>query len=226
MVGGATVISVGEKDRYVTPAMCRTGDRVIITKGPAIEAVGILVTMFPELISNQFGEAFSQKAQGIFYKMSVVDDALTAVGVGVREDGVTAMHDATECGIWGALYELCQASGLGITVDADRIVVEECVPEICRYFAIDPYSSISEGTLVIACREHRAADIVAALSRRGIRSSVAAELTEARQGMTVLAGGVRRELVHPRVDPFWKAFYTALEKKDVLTGGAGLREGD
>jgi hypothetical protein len=44
--------------------------------------------------------------------------------------------------------------------------------------------------------------------------------------MTVLAGGVQRELVHPRVDPFWKAFYKALENKDVLTGGAGLRQGD
>jgi hydrogenase maturation factor len=226
MVGGATVISVGEKDRYVTPAMSRAGDRVIITKGPAIEAVGILATMFPDLISRQFGEAFSQKAQGIFYKMSVVDDALTAVGVGIRDEGVSAMHDATECGIWGALYELCQASGLGIRVDADSIVVEDCVPEICRYFGIDPYSSISEGTLIIACREHRAADIVAALSQRGIRSSVAAELTEARHGMTVIAGGVQGELVHPRVDPFWKAFYKALENKDVLTGGAGLRQGD
>ena len=46
MVGGATVICVCEKDRYVTPSMSRAGDRVIITKGPAIEATGILATMF------------------------------------------------------------------------------------------------------------------------------------------------------------------------------------
>lgn len=223
MVGGATMIGVGDKDRYVTPAMSRPGDRVIVTKGPAIEATGILATMFPELISRQFGKAFSRRAQGIFYKMSVVDDALTAAGTGVRDEGVTSMHDATECGIWGALYELCQASRLGIRVEADEIVVEECVPEICRCFGIDPYASISEGTLVIACREHRAAEIVTALSRRGIKSSVAAELIDARYGMKILEHGAERELVHPRVDPFWKAFYAALEQKNRLAGGAGFQ---
>jgi hydrogenase expression/formation protein HypE len=214
MVGGATVICVGEKDRYVTPAMARAGDRVIITKGPAIEASGILATMFPELIAREFGAAFSQKAQDIFYKMSVVEDALTAVSVGVREEGVTAMHDATECGIWGALFELCQASGLGIRVQPEQIVVEDCVPEICSHFGIDPYASISEGTLIIACREKKAAEIVTALARKGIKSSVAAELTDPRHGMSILQGGRERELVHPVVDPFWRAFYTALEKRD------------
>ena len=109
MVGGATVIGVGGKDEYVTPKMARSGDRIIITKGPAIEAAGIFATMFPELLEREFGSDFSARAQQIFYKMSVVKDAITAVGVGVREYGVTSMHDATECGIWGGLFEIAQA---------------------------------------------------------------------------------------------------------------------
>jgi hydrogenase maturation factor len=121
MVGGATVICVGEKDEYVTPKMAKAGDKIIITKGPAIEATGIFATMFPELIEREFGHSFSEQAQGIFYKMSVVEDAMTAVGVGVRDNGVTAMHDATECGIWGGLYEVAQAAGLGVRVAKERI---------------------------------------------------------------------------------------------------------
>jgi hydrogenase maturation factor len=78
--------------------------------------------------------------------MSVVEDAMTAVSVGIRDDGITAMHDATECGIWGGLYELAEAAGLGVRVEQEKIVVEECIPEICRYFDIDPYAAISEGT--------------------------------------------------------------------------------
>ena len=212
MVGGATVISVGEKDEYVTPKLARAGDRIIVTKGPAIEATGIFAAMFPQLIEEKFGLDFSQRAQQIFYKMSVVEDAMTAVNVGVRERGVSAMHDATECGIWGALFELSQAANLGIKIEKDRIPVEDCVEDICSFFAIDPYISISEGTLVIACREHKAQEIVAALSRKGISSSIVGELMNPKYGMILVEEGKEKKLEHPGVDPFWAAFYRALER--------------
>jgi hydrogenase maturation factor len=214
MVGGATMISVGDKDEYVTPKMARAGDQIIITKGPAIEATGIFATMFPQLIESEFGLSFSQQAQEVFYKMSVVEDAMTAVGVGVRENGVAAMHDATECGIWGGLYEIAQAADLGVRVEKERIVVDDCVTEICRYFGIDPYASISEGTLIIACREHKALEIVEALSQKGITSSIAGELISPEDGMILVEEGNEKRLKHPVVDPFWKAFYNALAKYD------------
>jgi len=212
MVGGATMVGVGEKDEYVTPKLAKARDKIIITKGPAIEATGIFATMFPQLIEKEFGHDFSEKAQHIFYKMSVVEDAMTAVGVGVREYGITAMHDATECGIWGGLYELAQAAGLGVRIEKEQIVVEDCVTEICSYFDIDPYTSISEGTLIIACREHKAQDVVKALSQKGIRSSIVGELIEPEKGMVLVEGRSEKKLEHPIVDPFWKAFYDALEK--------------
>jgi hydrogenase maturation factor len=212
MVGGATIISVGRKDEYVTPKFARAGDRVIITKGPAIEATGIFAAMFPKLIEENFGLDFNQKAQQIFYRMSVVEDALTAVSVGVREEGVSAMHDATECGIWGALFEMSQAASLGMKVEKERIVVEDCVEDICKLFGIDPYASISEGTLIIACRERKAEKIVAALSRKGIPSSIVGELVNPKYGMILMEEGKEKRLEHPLVDPFWGAFYRALQR--------------
>jgi hydrogenase expression/formation protein HypE len=210
MVGGATVLSVGEKDKYVTPSMSRAGDQIIITKGPAIEATGIFATMFPEIIGNEFGTNFSKTAQEVFYKMTVVEDAMTAVGVGVRDDGVTAMHDATEGGIWGGLYELAQAANLGVMVEKERIVVEDCVPEICRLFNIDPYASISEGTLIISCRKHKATEVVRSLNARGISSSIVGELTDLESGMILVEEGEEKTLEHPLEDPFWRAFYDAV----------------
>jgi hydrogenase expression/formation protein HypE len=212
MVGGATVIGIGEKDDFVTPRLAKAGDKLIITKGPAIEATGIFTAMFPQLIENKFGKAFSNKVENIFYKMSVVEDAMTAVGIGRRDDGVTAMHDATECGVWGGLFEIAQASGLGVRVEKERIVIENGVQEICRFFEIDPYASISEGTLIISCRPHKAEQIVAALNAKNIKSSVVGELTEPEKGMVLVTGGKEKRLEHPIVDPFWKAFYGALEK--------------
>ncbi len=212
MVGGATIIGIGKKDEYVTPKLARAGDKLIITKGPAIEATGIFAAMFPSLIEEKFGRKFRQKAEQIFYKMSVVEDAMTAVGVGRRDAGITAMHDATECGVWGGLFEIAQASGLGARIEKENIVVEECVPEICQLFGIDPFASISEGTLIISCKPDKAESVVDALVKKGIRASIVGELTTAEHGMLLVSEGKEKKLKHPIVDPFWNAFYGALKK--------------
>ena len=212
MVGGATLISVGDKDKYVSPMLISKADKIIITKGPAIEASGIFATMFPNLLREKFGVNFAQKAEGLFYKMSVVEDALTSCSVGVRENGVTAMHDATECGIWGGLYEIAQASGHGLIIDKEKIVIEPCVKEICELFKIDPYKSISEGTLILTCKPHKAEEIVGALSKKGILASIVGEIVDSTQGIILIEDGKERKLEHPRVDPFWDAFYQALKE--------------
>ncbi len=212
MVGGATMLGVGGLDEYVSPRFIKPGDKIIITKGPAIEAVGIYATMFPELLAKKYGKAFSDKAQDIFYMMSVVEEALTAIQVGVRDDGISALHDATECGIWGGLYEVAQAAGLGVNVEKEKIVVTEGVNEVCDIMGIDPYASISEGTLIITCRPHKAEEVVALLAAKNIRSSVVGEVTEAKKGMVLIEKGKKKKLEHPIVDPFWRAFYDALAK--------------
>jgi len=211
MVGGATVLAVGDLDEYVSPKFAQVGDKIIITKGPAIEACGIFATMFPKYLTRKLGGVFAKKAQGLFYKMSVVEDAMQAVQVGVRDKGITAMHDATECGVWGGVYEIAQAAGVGVRIDKEKIVIEDCVPQICELFKIDPYKSISEGTLIITCRPEKAERVAAVLEARGIRASIVGELIRPEQGMIVVENGLEKKLEHPRVDPFWKAFYGALQ---------------
>jgi hydrogenase maturation factor len=213
MVGGATVICVGPADRYVTPRMARDGDAVIITKGAAVEASGLFAVTFPDRIAARYGRAFARRSQDIFWQMSVVDDALTAVQVGVREDGVTSMHDATECGVWGGLYEVARASRVGMMIHKEAIIVQDNIRKICELFAIDPYSSISEGTLIITCRPHKADAVIRRLARRGIASSIVGEVIGKSKRIIVRDGAQCRSLEHPRVDPFWSAFGREMAKK-------------
>jgi len=116
------------------------------------------------------------------------------------------MHDATECGVWGGLFEVAQASGVGMVIDKEKIIVQNAVRRVCDLFGIDPYSSISEGTLIITCRPHKTQEVVRRLSDKGIPVSMVGEIVEARQGMRFFEGGKSNELVHPKVDPFWSAF--------------------
>lgn len=212
MVGGATVMAVGDLKKYVNPKFMKEGDLLIITKGPAIEAVGIFSTMFPNYIKEKLGEKIAKKGEKIFYKMSVVEDALTAVKGGVRDKGVSAMHDATECGIYGGVFELANAANLGIVLQKDEIVIEEGVDQICDLFKIDPFSSISEGTLLISVRKKYALKVLELLKKKNIKASICGEFVSLKKGFKIIEKGIEKRLEHPEVDPFWNAFYNSLQK--------------
>lgn len=216
MVGGATVIAIGGLDEYVTPSFIKPKDRLIVTKGPAIEATGIFATMFPKMLSREFGSEFAAKAEEIFFDMSTYRDAMLAVQVGVRDDGVSAMHDATECGIYGGAFELAKAAGLGLKLNKDEIHIDDRVEKICEFFGIDPFKSISEGTLLIAVRPHKAEILKEHLVSHGIKAYICGEFIEDKDKFILIENGVERPLEHPKVDPFWAAFYRALKSYSEL----------
>ena len=212
MVGGATVICIGDKDKYVGPDFVTEGDDIIITKGAAIESTGLFVAGVPQIIEAALGKAFLKDTENIFWQMSVVEDALTAVSVGVRDNGVIMMHDATECGVWGGLFEIANSAGKGLRIDKEKIPVHPNVKKVCELFKIDPYCSISEGTLLIACKDHKSGKVIEKLKEKGITSAVIGKVMEKNYGIKVIENHKEKVLVHPVVDPFWQAFDTALKR--------------
>ncbi|MBN1419077.1 MAG: AIR synthase family protein [Planctomycetes bacterium] len=211
MVGGAAFIAVGPEDAYLTPGMARPGDAVLITKGAAIEATGIFARTFPRAIERALGEEILAEGQALFDRMSTVEDALTAAGVGVREAGVTGLHDATECGVIGGVWEIAAASGAGIEVDLDAVPISRAAAAIGREFGMEPLVSISEGTLVATVRPDRAGAVEGALRAKGIEAVRIGTMLAAGEGRWALRGGQRNPLEHPQVDPFWSAFGRAME---------------
>jgi hydrogenase maturation factor len=84
---------------------------------------------------------------------------------------------------------------------------------VCDLFGVDPYSSISEGTLIITCRPHKAQEVIRRLGDKGIPATMVGEIVDSRQGMRVFEQGTARELTHPKVDPFWAAFGKAASQR-------------
>ncbi len=208
MVGGATVFGVGPKKDLIV-RNSKVGDKIIITKGPAVETTGLMSVQFPEFLEEKYGKAFVKQAQDVFYQMTVVEDALTAAKAG----GVTAMHDATECGVWGGLYELAAASNVGMRINKDDILLPEVIKQTCECFDIDPYKAISEGTLLATVSPEHADDVLRALEKKKIPASIAGEIVPAKEGMKIVDGGKELPLVHPKVDPFWGRFEEYLKKQ-------------
>ncbi|MBI5449280.1 AIR synthase [Candidatus Gottesmanbacteria bacterium] len=207
MVGGATVIGIGKKEKLISP-QARIGDVIIITKGPAIETTGLLATYFPDVLKNKFDDTTVTAAQEIYYQMSTVKDAAIVADVG----GATAMHDATECGIWGGLYEMAKNSKVGMNIYQDAIIVQSIVQKTCAAFNIDPYQAISEGTLLVTADKNKAKAIITALKQENIPASICGEIIAENEGLNIIKQ-IKIPLEHPKIDPFWICFEDQLTKK-------------
>ena len=206
MVGGATCMALGPDDAFVTPTMARPGDRVVVTKGAAIEATALFAATFPERLAAGVGEDVVKSADALFQQMTVVPEARVASAFGLRDDGVTSMHDATEGGVLGGLLEVAVASDVGLRIDVDAIPVRPEVRAVCDHVGIDPYISISEGSLIATVRPERAIGYVEACAREGIDAAIVGEVTDAEAGRLLVDRDGERALEHPGLDPFWGAF--------------------
>jgi hydrogenase maturation factor len=202
--GGCTVIGIGKKEELTPSSNAKVGDKIIMTKGPAIEATGILAYQAEKNLEKEFGKDLVERAKKCFLEMTVVKDALIAGKY------ANAMHDATEGGLLNGIYEIAEASKKGVRIYEDKIFIPEEVEKVCGYFEMDPLISISEGTLVITAREENTNKIIQELKKDGIEAYVIGEVTE-KERKFIRKDGTEETLKPVKVDPFWNAYFSTLK---------------
>ena len=155
-------IGKARRDRILTAAGAHEGDALVLTKAAALEGTHVLASDLSErLLRLRISEQVLAEARSYGDELSVVPEARMAVDL-----GATAMHDPTEAGVVGALWEMAEASHLGFRVDAAAIAVRGPTRAICDALGVDPLRLIASGALLIACRD--GASMVAGLSQHGI----------------------------------------------------------
>jgi hydrogenase expression/formation protein HypE len=161
-----TLIGEVERDRLVTPRGAQPGDRVLLTKGVPIEATALLAREFPEMLRSVLSEAEIGQARDFLYHpgISVLRDAQVAT----RSGGVTAMHDPTEGGLAGALWELAEASQHSLSIDTQAVPVLPLAQRICTVLGIDPMAAIASGALLLTAPIEQAPKIRRALESEGL----------------------------------------------------------
>ncbi len=207
-IGGITVFAIAERDCYVTPAGACPGDDIILTKGPAIETAAILSVVREQELLKNYPPDLVNKAKSLSKQMTVVKDALIAMESG----GVTAMHDATEGGVLGGLFEVANASGVGMEIDESLVIYPDEVRMVCEAFALDPLAAIAEGSLLITSTGRFSEKIMQNLRKSDIQSSVIGKVSKNRDDRFLKRrDGTIIPLVIPDQDPFWPAFFKGLE---------------
>lgn len=193
-IGGATAFALGDHEDVVRPDGTQPGDRIIVTTGPAVEAVGLLTTLFGDQM--ELSDDTLTTARRRLSETNTVRDALVAA-----REPVTAMHDATECGLQGALTELAASTGLRLEIDSTAVPTKPAVEEVCAHLDIDPWHATSSGTLLITAPEGNAERVVETLTDRGTSAAV---VGTAHTGTGTYVDGTRVE--HPETDPSWEVY--------------------
>jgi hydrogenase maturation factor len=175
----------------IRPDGALAGDRILLTKGIAIEGTAVLAREHRTLRACMGREELNRCA-GFLVRpgISVVPEALRACAAA----RLHAMHDPTEGGIATALVEMAEAADLGVRVRRDDILVLPETRKVCDLLGLDPMGLLASGALLMAVAPEDAAAVLQALDGAGIAARDIGEFVEAPKGAFLLEGGRERPM--------------------------------
>lgn len=193
-----SVTGVGKAKRgaLVTTRGARPGMEIVITKWVGLEGTSIIAKEREAELLARFPGSVVRTAQEFDRYLSVAPEAAIAV-----DCGVGAMHDVTEGGIFGALWEMAEASGVGLEVDLRRIPIRQETIEICEFYHINPYQLISSGSMLMAAKD--GGELVRRLEQAGIAATAVGRITAGNDRL-LLNEGERRFLEPPKTDELYR----------------------
>ena len=184
------------KDKLVTTKGLKPGQDLVVTKWVGLEGTSIIATEFEKELKKRLPVSIVDESQKFASLLSVVKDSRVAMQV-----GVSAMHDVTEGGIFGALWEMAEASGVGLEIDLKKIPIRQETVEVCEFFGVNPYLLISSGCMLMAAQDGN--HLVRELEKAGIKATIIGKAT-AGNDRVLLNEDERRFLEPPKTDELYK----------------------
>lgn len=194
-----SVTGVGriKKEHLLTHIHAMPNQDVVITKWIGLEGTSILAKERESQLLRTFSPAFVNTAKSFDQYLSVVKEGRIAASL-----GVSAMHDITEGGVFGALWEMAAAGNVGLDIDLKTIPIRQETVEVCEYFRVNPYQIMSSGSMMITTKDGAA--LVRALEQEGIHAVVVGRTTSGND--KILRNGQEiRYLDRPQPDELYRA---------------------
>ena len=167
------------------------GDFILMTKQAGLEGTAVLAYDKKEKLGLSQSELIT--AQEMINSISVVREGMFAA-----RHGAHAMHDITEGGVLGAVWEMAYCAGMGCILDTDAIPVHEVTKKICDKLQINPYKLISSGSMLIACKDGN--EMKKGLEGIGIQATVIGRITG-----SAIIDKYGNEIEPPESDELYKA---------------------
>ena len=193
-----SVTGVGKikRDELMLATQMKPGQDIVVSKWIGLEATAILAKEKEEKLRSFFNEEFINTAQRFGEYLSVIPEAKVA-----KDCRVSAMHDITEGGILGALWEMANGSGVGLEVDLRKIPIRQETIEICELFKVNPYLIMSSGAMLMATDDGEL--LVKALKAADIEATVIGK-TNSSKDRIIKNGEEIRYLDKPQTDELYR----------------------
>ncbi len=193
-----TVTAVGtvSPDKMLSCTRVKPGMDILVTKYIALEGTAVLAAEHEEQLRTRFAQPFLDTAKSFIQYLSIRPEAKAAA-----QSGAVALHDLSEGGIYAALWEMGQGSGVGLTIDLKKIPLRQETVEICEYFDLNPYKLLSGGSLLIAAENGHA--VAESLKEAGIEAVVIGKTTDSNDRVLV-NGEECRFLETAQTDELWR----------------------
>lgn len=213
IVGGITLFSIGSKNSVMLSNQAKKGDVLLMTKSAGIISTAILGMSFPHYIVRNLGADVLHRLRENIWTISVLPEGQVIHGINTKAQHAHAMHDVTEGGVLGAIYEFASASNLGVQVFADQIYVEDAIAQTAELFGLDAKEIIGAGSMLIACKPESKDFIIAQFAQKGIRCTPIGEFCAPTGGRCVSVGATVKELDPPQEDPYWAVFKNCMKNE-------------
>lgn len=190
-----TAVGKVKRGQMVSTGGAKPGMDIVMTKWIGLEGTSIIAKDHEAELLTRLPESLVTTAKNFDQYISVLPESKIAV-----KHGVAAMHDVTEGGIFGALWEMGEASGVGLDVDLKAIPVKQETIEVCEFFGINPYELISSGAMLIACEDGNG--LVRSLNEAGVAAAVIGK-SNSSNDKRIINGDEVRYLEPPKTDALY-----------------------
>ncbi|MBU3090831.1 AIR synthase family protein [Clostridium sp. CF011] len=173
IIVSCTAIGKGKAQGAVATSGAKIGDEIVVTKLLCMEGTSIIVNDHLDRIQGVLTPKEIEIAKDYISSISVVNEGRIA-----GEFGVNSMHDITEGGVLGALWEVAEASNLGFKAYSDKMPISDITYKICERLNIDPLKFISSGSMLITVASGK--ELVDKLNSNGVQATVIGKMTASR----------------------------------------------
>ena len=197
----STAIGRGKKWQSASAEKIQVGDAVLMTKAAGIEGTGIIAGDYEEELKDFLTAEEISRAKELLKDVSVVREGITAGKIGTH-----GMHDVTEGGILGAVWEMCQIAHVGVRLEEAKIPVEEVTKKISEHFEINYLRLISSGSMIIVAPADKKDAILEELNAAGVPAARIGEIVPESQGLKLIreADGSEQIIDPPEADELYK----------------------
>lgn len=165
-----SITAIGKGKHVVKTGGAKINDDIIVTGYAGLEGTVIIASDKEEVLLKYFSREKVNDLKNMLKDISVVKTGILA-----SEFGISSMHDATEGGILGAIWEVAEASNLSVFVEEDKIPIRDETKKIAEIFNINPYRLISSGSMIITTQKGN--ELVGVLRENNINAKVVGKIT-------------------------------------------------